>query len=222
MDLRILLADDHAILRAGLQLLIETQPGYALVAQAEDAAQAVALAKEHQPDLAILDITMPGGGGVSACELIVAACPHTRVVTLTMHEDVAYLKAALAAGASAFVLKRSADTCLMEAVEAVSEGRIFIDPSFGAKVMQELLAQRAEQESSSPAQGLSLRERQVLSLLAHGYTNREAAEALGLSMRSVESYRARLAEKLGFQSRKEMVRYALEAGILKAGESSLV
>jgi len=216
---RILLADDHAILRSGLQLLIEGHPGHEVVAQASDADEAVAAAKEHAPDIAILDITMPGGGGVQACERILAAIPEIRVITLTMHEDPAYLKAALAAGATAFVLKRSADTCLMDAVEAVSDGRIFIDPALGQSVMQELLDVAKRTEDGPPTEALSLRERQVLTLLAHGYTNREAAEELGLSMRSIETYRARMSDKLGFGSRKEMVRYALEAGLLKPGES---
>lgn len=216
---RILLADDHAILRSGLQLLIEGHKGHEVVAHAGDADEAVAAAREHQPDIAILDITMPGGGGVQACERILAEQPDIRVVTLTMHEDPAYLKAALAAGATAFVLKRSADTCLMDAVEAVSEGRIFIDPALGQSVMQELLDVAKRTDDGPPNEALSLRERQVLTLLAHGYTNREAAEELGLSMRSIETYRARMSEKLGFGSRKEMVRYALEAGLLKPGES---
>lgn len=218
MSVRILLADDHAILRSGLHLLIESHPGYTLVAQAEDAEQAVALAEEHRPDVAILDITMPGGGGVRACERILAVCPDTRVISLTMHEDPAYLKAALAAGANAYVLKRSADTCLMEAVEAVSDGRIYIDPALGAQVMQEMFDRRKDADDSAPSEGLSVRERQVLFLLAHGYTNKEAAGELGLSMRSIETYRSRMAEKMGFQSRKEMVRYALEIGLLKPGD----
>lgn len=216
---RILLADDHAILRTGLQLLIEAHPGHAVVAQASDADEAVAAAREHKPDIAILDITMPGGGGVQACERILADNPEVRVITLTMHEDPAYLKAALAAGATAFVLKRSADTALMDAVNAVSDGRIFIDPALGQSVMQELLDVARRTEEGPPTEALSLRERQVLTLLAHGYTNREAADELGLSMRSIETYRARMSEKLGFGSRKEMVRYALEAGLLKPGES---
>lgn len=218
MTTRILLADDHAILRSGLQLLIEGHDGHEVVAQASDAAAAIRAARAHDPDIAILDITMPEGGGVFACEQILADCPATRVITLTMHEDPAYLKAALAAGAAGFVLKRSADTCLMDAVAAVADGRIFIDPALGPHVMQELLEAGRQRDEGAPAEALSLRERQVLTLLAHGYTNREAAEELGLSMRSIETYRARMSEKLGFQSRKEMVRYALEAGLLRAGD----
>ncbi len=220
-DTRILIADDHAILRSGLKMLIDGQEGLAVVAEASDTQEAVDKAVALQPDLAILDITMPGGGGVKAAESIAERCRHTRVIALTMHDDQAYLKAVFAAGAAGFVVKRSADARLIDAIHTVLRGQVYIDPAMGDRVIHSLLDPlgAAEVEPGHPHEQLSLRERQVLTLLAHGYTNREAAERLGLSMRSVETYRARMAEKLGFQSRVDLVRYALETGMLKQGET---
>jgi|JI10StandDraft_1071094.scaffolds.fasta_scaffold708026_2 two-component system response regulator NreC len=219
---RILLADDHAILRSGLQALIQGREGYVVVAQAGDAEEAIEKAVALKPDLAIVDITMPGGGGVHAAEELARLCPLTRIIALTMHDDQSYLRAVLTAGASGFVVKQSADTRLLDAIDTVMRGQVYIDPAMGQRVMQDLLDARAEdipaQEDGQGLDSLSLREKQVLTLLAHGYTNREAAERLGLSMRSVETYRSRMAEKLGFQSKVDLVRYALEVGLLKNGE----
>ncbi|MCA9572907.1 MAG: response regulator transcription factor [Myxococcales bacterium] len=218
--LRVLLADDHAILRSGLKMLIDSTDAYEVVAQASDTQEAIDKGTEHQPDVAIVDITMPGGGGVKVTEALAEASPKTRIIALTMHDDQAYLKAVLAAGAQGFVVKRSADTRLLDAIDTVLRGQVYIDPAMGQRVMQGLLDPAAEEEEDDDKHpdNLSLRERQVLTLLAHGYTNREAAERLGLSMRSVETYRSRMAEKLGFQSKVDLVRYALETGLLKSGE----
>lgn len=218
--IRILLADDHAILRSGLGMLINSHENYEVVAQASESQEAIDKAVAVQPDVAILDITMPGGGGVKVAEALTDKCPDTKIIALTMHDDQAYLKAVLAAGASGFVVKRSADTRLLDAIETVLRGQVYIDPAMGQRVMQGLLdPDAAEEDDELHPDSLSLRERQVLTLLAHGYTNREAAEQLGLSMRSVETYRSRMAEKLGFQSRVDLVRYALEIGLLKSGET---
>jgi two-component system response regulator NreC len=218
--IRILLADDHAILRSGLQMLINSHDDYEVVAQASDTEEAIAKGLDVEPDVAIVDITMPGGGGVKVTEALIEKLPKTKIIALTMHDDQAYLKAVLAAGASGFVVKRSADTRLLDAIETVLRGQVYIDPAMGQRVMQGLLDPEASEDEDDGAHpdNLSLRERQVLTLLAHGYTNREAAERLGLSMRSVETYRSRMAEKLGFQSRVDLVRYALETGLLKSGE----
>lgn len=217
---RILLADDHAILRSGLQVLIQGRPGFLVVAQAGDADEAIAAARQHRPDLAIVDITMPGGGGVRVAETLAKECPDTRIIALTMHDEQSYLRAVLAAGARGFVVKQSADTRLLDAIDTVLRGQVYIDPAMGQRVMQDLLDGRVADPPPDLAglESLSLREKQVLTLLAHGYTNREAAERLGLSMRSVETYRSRMAEKLGFGSKVDMVRYALEVGLLKNGE----
>jgi two-component system response regulator NreC len=218
MTTRILLADDHAILRSGLQMLIQSQPGLEVVGQASDAEEAIAKAESLRPDLAIVDISMPGGGGVRVVEELALLCPGTRVLALTMHDDQSYLKAMLAAGASGYVVKQSADARLLDAIEMVMKGQVYIDPAMGQRVMQDLLDPKAPAMEIDPSarglENLSLRERQVLQLLAHGYTNREAAERLGLSMRSVETYRSRMADKLGFQSKVDLVRYAREMGML--------
>lgn len=220
MAIRILLADDHAILRSGLQMLINSHGSYEVVAQASDSQEAIRKGKASKPDVAIVDITMPGGGGVKVTEALLEDHPEMKVIALTMHDDQAYLKAVLAAGASGFVVKRSADTRLLDAIETVLRGQVYIDPAMGQRVMQGLLDPAAqEEEDGKHPDNLSQRERQVLTLLAHGYTNREAAEQLGLSMRSVETYRSRMADKLGFQSRVDLVRYALETGLLKSGET---
>ena len=220
-NVRILLADDHAILRSGLRMLINSHESYEVVAEASDTDEAVDKATQTMPDLAIVDITMPGGGGVKVTEALSKICPDAKVIALTMHDDQAYLKAVLAVGASGFVLKRSADTRLLDAIETVLRGQVYIDPAMGPGVMRELLdPTTTEAEDGRHPDHLSLRERQVLKLLAHGYTNREAAQQLGLSMRSVETYRSRMAEKLGFQSRVDLVSYALEMGLLKPGETA--
>lgn len=218
MGVRILLADDHVILRSGLRMLIDGRDGLEVVAEAGTSEEAISRAKSAKPDLAIVDITMPGVGGVKVTEAITASCPDTSVIVLTMHDDQAYLKAALAAGARGFVVKRSADTRLLDAIETVMGGQLYIDPSMGGRVLQSLLdpTHADNAQASGQQDALSLRERQVLKLLSHGYTNREAAEKLGLSMRSIETYRARLSDKLGFQSRVDLVRYALETGLLNS------
>jgi two-component system response regulator NreC len=218
MAIRILLADDHAILRSGLQMLINSRDGYEVVAQASDTQEAIDKARQHKPEVCIVDITMPGGGGVVVVETLAPELPGCRFIALTMHDDQAYLKAVLTAGASGFVVKRSADTRLLDAIETVLRGQVYIDPAMGQRVMQGLLDPAAAEAEGKHPDNLSLRERQVLLLLAHGYTNREAAEQLGLSMRSVETYRSRMAEKLGFQNRVDLVRYALETGMLKSGD----
>jgi two-component system response regulator NreC len=213
---RILIADDHAILRSGLRMLINAQPTMDVVAEACDSEEAVQFANEHQPDIAIVDISMPGDGGVKVTEKICSLSPNTRIIALTMHDDQAYLKAVLTAGASGFVVKRSADTRLIDAIDTVRKGQVYIDPAMGFRVMQGILdpEEAAAEKKEAHPDSLSLRERQVLTLLAHGYTNREAAERLGLSMRSVETYRSRMADKLGFQNRVDLVRYALDQGLL--------
>jgi two-component system response regulator NreC len=199
-------------------MLINSREGYEVVAQASDAQEAIDKARQHKPEVCIVDITMPGGGGVVVVETLAPELPGTRFIALTMHDDQAYLKAVLTAGASGFVVKRSADTRLLDAIETVLRGQVYIDPAMGQRVMQGLLDPTAAEVEGKHPDNLSLRERQVLLLLAHGYTNREAAEQLGLSMRSVETYRSRMAEKLGFQSRVDLVRYALETGLLKSGD----
>jgi DNA-binding NarL/FixJ family response regulator len=162
--------------------------------------------------VALVDISMPGSGGIKAIERIREAAPATRVLVLTMHDMPAYLRAALAAGASGYVVKRSADSALLAAIRDVHRGRTALDPGLAASVVQSGLRRRGA-TGTSPTALLSQREREVLELVAQGYTNQQIADHLGLSVKTVETYRARLVEKLGLQSRAELVRYALDSGL---------
>ena len=201
MKTRILLADDHAILRSGLTMLIDSQADLTIVAEAADGVEAVEKARRIKPDVVILDLTMPRLSGFEALRQIRAECPDTRVLILTMHDDPAYGRSLLAAGALGYVTKKAADRELLLAIRTVREGRMFVDLSQA----EEMLPQAAP---------LSQRERQVLEELARGFTHQEIADRLALSIKTVETYLSRLSTKLGLHRRAELVRYALEIGLL--------
>jgi len=205
--IRILLADDHPVLRAGLRALIHSQPGMEVVAEAADGAEAVRKAGETAPDLALMDVTMPGMSGIAAIEQLRQASPRTRVLVLTVHGD-ADARAALEAGASGYVTKDMEGPEILNAIRAVSRGRTFVAhlPRVGRS--------QSAGAGDAAAKRLSERERQVLELVARGHTNREVAERLALSVKTVETYRARLSDKLGLRSRAELVRFAAETGLL--------
>jgi DNA-binding NarL/FixJ family response regulator len=219
--IRILLADDHAVLRSGLRMLIGSQRDLEVVGEASDGDEAVRKAAVLRPDVALVDITMPGSGGIKAIERIRQAAPATRVLVLTMHDVPAYLRAALAAGATGYVVKRAADSDLLAAIRDVHRGRTVLDPALSARVVQGGVRRRGPASPTATAL-LSQREREVLELVAQGYTNQQIADHLGLSVKTVETYRARLVEKLGLQSRAELVRYALDSGVfgVEAGPAS--
>jgi len=219
--IRILLADDHAVLRTGLRMLIGSQRDLEVVGEASDGDEAARKAAALRPDVALIDISMPGSGGIKAIERIRQAAPATRVLVLTMHDVPAYLRAALAAGASGYVVKRAADSDLLAAIRDVHRGRTVLDPALAARVVQGGLRRRGP-SGPTPTALLSQREREVLELVAQGYTNQQIADHLGLSVKTVETYRARLVEKLGLQSRAELVRYALDSGLFggEAGPAS--
>ena len=220
--IRILLADDHAVLRTGLRMLISSQRDLEVVGEASDGDEAVRKAAALRPDVALVDISMPGSGGIKAIERIRQAVPATRVLVLTMHDVPAYLRASLAAGASGYVVKRSADSDLLAAIREVHRGRTVLDPPLAARAAYGSLRRRGPVGSTTPAALLSQREREVLELVAQGFTNQQIADHLGLSVKTVETYRARLVEKLGLQSRAELVRYALDCGLFggEAGPAS--
>lgn len=180
-------------------------------------ALSVQKAIETAPAVVVMDLTMPGGGGMKAIERIRHQCPAARVLVLTMHDAPAYLRSALAAGASGYVVKSAADTELLAAIRAVHRGRVALDPSLAAAVVYGSLPRRTV--GGSPAGTLSPREREVLDLIAQGYTNQQMADQLGLSVKTVETYRSRLVEKLGLRSRAELVRYALDSGLFTPGET---
>jgi DNA-binding NarL/FixJ family response regulator len=210
--IRILIADDHAVLRAGLRMLIGSQRDLEVVGEASDGDEAVRKAAALRPDVALVDISMPGSSGIRAIERLREAAPATRVLVLTMHDMPAYLRAALAAGASGYVVKRAADSVLLAAIRDVYHGRMALDPALAASVVQSGIRRRGA-TGAMVAAPLSQREREVLELVAQGYTNQQIADHLGLSVKTVETYRARLVEKLGLQSRAELVRYALDSGL---------
>jgi DNA-binding NarL/FixJ family response regulator len=213
-EIRVLVADDHAILRSGLRLLISGQPDMEVVGEAGDFEQAIRLAKALRPDVVTLDLSMPGGAGLGAIEKLRAVAPGTRIVILTMHEDPAYVRSALAAGASGYLAKSAADSALIAAIRAVQRGRVFIEVQ-NREAMQALMTpDRVASEGPAPIAMLSAREREVLVLVAQGHTNQAIADRLSLSVKTVESYRARLMQKLGLTNRAELTRLAIDLGLV--------
>jgi two-component system response regulator NreC len=210
--IRVLIVDDHAILRSGLKMLVNSQADMEVVGEAPDGEHAVRTICEMTPDVALLDLTMPCGGGMVALQRIVRDCRRTRVIILTMHDDHAYLRSALAAGASGYVLKRSVDAEMLAAIRAVHRGGTFVDPSLARVLVQDVLA-RTDAKTGS-IRLLSDRELQVLGLVARGYSSSQIAKRILVSVKSVETYRSRFAAKLGLRSRSEVVRFAIQMGLL--------
>ncbi|MEO2087900.1 MAG: response regulator transcription factor [Gemmataceae bacterium] len=208
-NLRVLLADDHAVVRAGLKALLDAQPDLSVVGEAADGLTAVELAGQLQPDVAVVDVSMPGLGGGEVTEGIARDYPRVRVVALTAHEESGYVRRLLAAGAAGYVLKRSAADELVRAVRAVAAGEGYLDPGVAGGVVERL------RDAPPPATAeLSERETEVVRLIAHGYSNKEIAAKLGLSVKTVETYKTRSLEKLGLRSRVDIVRYAAGRGWL--------
>lgn len=216
-DTRVLLVDDHAVLRAGLRLLLESQPDLKVVGETGDGRAALSLAADLHPDLVLLDLTMPGMSGLEVLAGVRRLAPEAKVLILTMHDDESYLRQALRLGAAGYVLKKAADTELIAAVRAVLRGEIYLHPSMTKAVLEGLLPATTTSPPSDPWQTLTERERETLSLVAHGHTSAEIAERLSLSPKTVETYRARGMDKLGLRSRAALVQFALEHGLLSDG-----
>jgi DNA-binding NarL/FixJ family response regulator len=213
--IRVLLVDDHAVLRAGVRMLINAQSDMEVCGEAASAVEAITRTEETQPDVVTLDLSMPGGSGLKMIEKLRLAGPKSRILVLTMHDDPAYLRAALAAGCTGYVVKTAADAELLTAIRAVHRGRTFVDM---ALTEGGLLA--APTKPGPAGSTLSEREREVFQLLVQGHTNQAIADKLNLSVKTVETYRARIGDKLGLKSRADMVRYAMETGMLdQPGES---
>jgi DNA-binding NarL/FixJ family response regulator len=210
--IRILLADDHTVLRAGLRALLAGQCDLEVIGEASDGAEAIRLAQTLHPDVVVMDIGMPGVNGIDATARIKRELPGVKVLILSMHDDQGYLRQVLRVGASGYVLKRAADTELLAAIRAAARGEVFLDPAM-AKALVEEVVQPSRSSAAEPV--LSDREREVLRLLAYGHTNQQVADRLCIGVKSVETYKARLMEKLGLKGRAELVRYALQHGILK-------
>jgi DNA-binding NarL/FixJ family response regulator len=208
---RILVADDHGIVRSGIKLLLERQPDLDVVAEASDGAEAVAQALAAKPDLCILDVGMPKMTGLQAAREIRRHLPQARVLMLSMHDDEHYLFEALKAGASGYVLKREADQDLVGAVHAVGRGEAFLTNAAERSIIREWMAEGAH----GPVVPLTTREEQVVKLIAEAHTNAQIAEILYLSEKTVESHRANVLRKLGMRDRVELVRYAIRRGLVE-------
>ena len=209
--MRLLIADDHGVVRGGLRLLLDRQPDMEVVAEAADGAEALAEALAHQPDLAILDVAMPRLTGLQATREIKALAPGVDVLILSMHDDERYLFEALRAGASGYVLKREADHDLVDAIRAVMRGEPFLTNSAQRSLVREWMADA----SAGPSEPLTPREQEVLKLIAEAHTNKEIAATLHLAEKTVESHRANVLRKLGMRDRVELVRYAIRRGLIE-------
>jgi two-component system response regulator NreC len=213
-ELRVFLADDHAVVRDGLKTLINAQPDLSVVGEAEDGATAVERIRALQPDVVVMDVSMPHGNGAETTAKVISQFPHMKVLALSMHEDRSYLRSLLEAGASGYILKRSAADELIRAIRAVAAGRTYLDPSLSATMVDGFV--RGKQPLRGEVEGatLSEREAEVLRLIAQGYTNKEIGTQLFISVKTVETYKARSMEKLSLDSRADIVRYALIQGWL--------
>jgi two-component system response regulator NreC len=204
--LRVVIADDHSVVRRGLRQLLEAEAGLEVVAEAEDIDGARRYVRGHHPDVLVLDLNMPGGSTLEAIPQIRAESPDTQIVVLTMQNEPAYAREALSAGVMGYVLKEAADSELIEAVRRAAAGDTYLNPRLGARV--------AAAPPPGPPDGLSEREVEVLRMIALGHTNAEIAEQLYLSVRTVETHRAHIQQKLNLGSRSELVHYALEHGLM--------
>jgi DNA-binding NarL/FixJ family response regulator len=218
--IRVLVADDHAVLRGGLKLLINSQADMQVVGEAGSHDEALTQSRELKPDILVLDMTMPGGTGVQVIGTLARECPATRVVVLTMHDDATYFRLAMAAGALGYVTKKSADTELLDAIRCVAKGKTYTQIQLAADSNRPPVAMGSLQKREAALlESLSDREREVLILVAQGHTNQAIADKLDISVKTIESYRARLMSKLGLHNRAELTQLAIESGLLAAGNS---
>jgi two-component system response regulator NreC len=213
--IRVLIADDHAILRAGLKLLIGAQSDMEVVGEAAGGRETVRSAQATAPDVVLLDLSMPGGRSTQTIKQLVQVAPSSRVLVLTMHDDPAYLQAALLAGASGYIVKKAADVELLTAIRAVHHGRTFVDLTRPGEQAQGHEVRSRDSPAAGKPRPLSRREAEVLRLLAQGYTNQEAADHLAVSVKTIETHRKRLCDKLGLKSRAQLFRFAVEVGLLE-------
>ena len=214
-QLRLLLADDHTVVRQGLRKVLEERPDWVVVAEAGNGRDAVRQAEELKPDVAILDVAMPLLNGIETTRQIVKRCPNTRVLVLTMHADEAYVNQILKAGATGYLLKDSADVDLIQAVSAVSQGKSFFSPGVARLMLDDYVRQLADKGITDRYESLSEREREIFQLIAEGKANKEIAVILSISPSTVETHRARIMEKLDLHSAAEIVLYAVRRGVIR-------
>jgi two-component system response regulator NreC len=211
MPIRILIADDHGLIRAGLRSLLEDVPEFSVVGEAEDGLTVLAKTAELQPDIVLMDINMPGLSGIEATRRLGEISPTARVLALTVHEDEGMLREMIRAGAYGYIIKRAVESDLIQAVRVVAQGYIYVHPSLTSALVKDF-SPHTEPDPASKAE-LTPREKDVLLLLARGHTNRQIAQKLNLSPRTVEGHRSSLVSKLGFSSRVELMNYVEEQGI---------
>jgi DNA-binding NarL/FixJ family response regulator len=216
--IRIVIADDHAVVRDGLRALINAQPGLVVIGEASSGDEAWHRSTELEPDVLLLDVSMPSGGGLDAAKRIVRDCPRVKVLALTMHEERGYVSRILSAGAAGYALKRSASAELVHAIRTVHAGERYVDPSLAGTLLADIVGRTphvGEAAATGRAAGLTPRESEVLRLLALGHSNKEIADALSISVKTVETHRASGMAKLGLTTRAALVRFALSEGWLQ-------
>jgi DNA-binding NarL/FixJ family response regulator len=209
--IRVLLVDDHAVVRSGLRRILEAEDDIEVVAEAENGERAVFEAIANRPDVVVMDLVMPVKSGIEAMPAVLQAVPEAKLLVLSMQDDPRYIREAFEAGASGYVLKEAADAEVVGAVRTVAGGDQYVHPTLGAR----LVAAEAAERRRAAADPLSDREREVLRLLALGHTNQEIAEMLYISVRTAETHRAHIMQKLGLSNRAELVRYALDHGVIE-------
>jgi DNA-binding NarL/FixJ family response regulator len=214
-QIRILLADDHTVMRAGLRLLLERQPDMVVIAEAEEGRQAVELADSHKPDVVVLDIAMPLLNGIETTRQIVEKLPKTSVVILSMHSDESYVMRSLRAGARAYLLKDSAEADLIRAIRAVCDGKSFFSPAVSKLLLEDYIRQLQERDEEDSYELLTTREREILQLLAEGKSNKDVANLLNISLYTVETHRAHILQKLGLHTVPDLILYAVRKGIIR-------
>ncbi|RME09810.1 MAG: DNA-binding response regulator [Ardenticatenia bacterium] len=216
MNIRILIADDHGVLRAGLRALLNAEEEIEVVGEAADGVEAVRLVETLKPDIVLMDISMPGMNGLEATRLIRERAPDTRVLILSVHEDETLLQEAIRAGAAGYIIKRAVELELLSAIRAVWRGDIYVHPSLTGALLRglNLGASTSPHATDSSIDRLTPREKEVLRLIALGYTNQQIADELHISVRTVETHRANITSKLGMRSRARLVRYAREHGLI--------
>jgi two-component system, NarL family, response regulator NreC len=212
--IRILLADDHTVVRKGLRLLLESQPDFQVIADAANGRETVALAERLTPDVVVMDVAMPELNGIEAARQISAKLPHTAIVFLSMHSDEGYVLKALKSGARAYLLKDSAENDLISAVKAVCEGKAFFSPAISKMLIEDYMLQMQQRAVEDSYDLLTTREREILQLFAEGKNNKDVANTLNLSLYTVETHRSNIFQKLNLHSSAELILYAVRKGVI--------
>ncbi len=212
--IKLMLVDDHDIVRAGLRMLLQAQPDIEIVAEAGSGAEAIRLAKAHQPDVILMDVNMPDMSGVETTRQLRACCPEIVILALTIHEEEEYLFQMLDAGASGYIPKRAAPEDLLQAIHTVNRGEVFLHPSVAGALVKDFLGRGSTTITTAKISSLTKREQEVLILIAEGLTNKQIGEQLGISPKTVARHRDNITAKLNLSSRTELTRYAIQKGLI--------